>query len=48
VQTRLEASVLAMCQPWFYLRLVAYGLVGLSAEHTVARETGRCRLPQSV
>jgi len=23
-------SVLANCQPWFYLRLVAYGFVGLS------------------
>src|SRR5437016_10432396 len=33
------SSVAAMCQPWFYRRLEAYGFVGLSEGHTVARET---------
>jgi hypothetical protein len=27
------------CQPWFYLRLVAYGFLGLSEGHTMALET---------
>jgi hypothetical protein len=35
------SSGLAVCQPWFYLRLVAYGFVGLSEGHTVALETDR-------
>ena len=30
VAERLQASVVAMCQPWFYRRLEAYGFVGLS------------------
>src|SRR6266699_2923453 len=33
------SSVAAMCQPWFYRRLVAYGFVGLSEGAYVARET---------
>src|SRR5439155_22861817 len=34
------SSVAAVCQPWFYRRLLAYVFVVLSEGHTVARETG--------
>src|SRR6266481_1421453 len=37
------SSVVARCQPWFYLRLVAYSFFWLSEGHMVNQETGGAR-----
>jgi len=38
-EIRQACAVVQLCQPWFYLRLLVYGFLGLSEGHRVNTET---------